>query len=344
MTTTAFIDYLKENGAQLNETGDAVTSFGPAQTELLAARDTCVVIPLFHLGLLQFSGDDAKSYLHNQLTSDVNHLALSQTQHSSWCTAKGRMLANFILSHQSTGYTMLLARELIAPLQKRFQMYVLRSKVRIENLSEQCVALALCGQSAHASLSAANLPIPDAKLSIATSANGLSVINLGDARYIVLCPQESLTQTWSTLAKTATPAGIEAWKWLEVKAGIPLIDASTTEAFVPQMINFDQLGGVSFNKGCYPGQEVVARAKYLGKIKRHLYRFESSALIKVGTALLKEANAQACGTVAACAQTPTGGFTGLAVVLEEGETAPEKLETAEATPITISQFSAVVYE
>jgi folate-binding protein YgfZ len=147
---------------------------------------------------------------------------------------------------------------------------------------------------------------------ISTQAN---VIGLEAGRYIVAVQQETIADLWNKLTLKAQPAGLPAWRWLDVQAGFPLVTAATKEEFVPQMADFEKLGGISFHKGCYPGQEIVARTQYLGKVKRHLYRVTSDQLLEAGADLHSPDNPdQACGKIVSGAPSPTGGYEALAVV------------------------------
>ena len=149
----------------------------------------------------------------------------------------------------------------------------------------------------------------------ATVSTEASVIGLEANRYVVAIKQEAIVELWRKLAFKARPAGLPAWRWLDVQAGFPLVTAATKEEFVPQMADFEKLGGISFHKGCYPGQEIVARTQYLGKVKRHLYRVRSDQLLEAGPSLHSPDNPdQACGMIVSGAPSPAGGYEALAVV------------------------------
>lgn len=291
-----------------------VAHFGDAADELKAAQAATVLVPLTHLGLIECGGDEAKSFLHNQLTSDINHLAPEAAQHSAWCTAKGRMVASFVAWNEGSAYRLALAAELAQPILKRLQMYVLRAKVKLANLSDSHVLFGLAGAQSAAALADACLPMPEAPL--ATIAAGENrVIRLDAERFIIAASAESAPALWKQLSAIARPAGVPVWRWLDVRAALPLVTGATREEFVPQMADFEKIGGVSFHKGCYPGQEVVARTQYLGKVKRHLYRLTSSVPLKAGDDLHSPANPdQASGKVVSAAPSPAGGFEALAVV------------------------------
>lgn len=306
--------FLESSGAVFKDGSDEVLNFGDASGELQAARDQTVLVPLTHLGLIEATGDDAKAFLHSQFTSDINHLGADQIQHSAWCTAKGRMQASFLAWREGDIFRLAIASDLEAASLKRLQMFVLRSKVKLASLTENYSLLGLSGPQAAAALGDAGLPCPAAAMTSAIGA-GASVLGLDANRYVVALPQDSVAELWRKLALKARPAGLPAWRWLDVRAGFPLVSAATKEEFVPQMADFEKLGGVSFHKGCYPGQEIVARTQYLGKVKRHLFRVRSDQLLEAGTDLHSPDNPdQACGMIVSGAPSPAGGYEALAVV------------------------------
>lgn len=306
--------FLETAGAVFESATPDVAHFGDAAGELLAAQNAAVLVPLTHLGLIECGGEEAKPFLHNQLTSDINHLVPEQAQHSAWCTAKGRMLASFLVWNEGESYRLSLAAELVEPVLKRLRMFVLRSKVTLADLSGSHVLLGLSGAQAGAALADACLPMPDAPLSsIAAGPN--RILRLDADRFVIAAAEDAAAGLWKQLSAIARPAGVPTWRWLDVRAALPLVTGATREEFVPQMADFEKIGGVSFHKGCYPGQEVIARTQYLGKVKRHLYRLSSAAPLNAGDDLHSPANPdQACGKVVTAAPSPTGGFAALAVV------------------------------
>ena len=161
--------------------------FGDAAGELAAAGKQTVLVPLTHLGLLSASGEDAKSFLHSQFTSDINHLAADQAQHAGWCSAKGRMQASFLVWNDAADYRLLLAADLQDATQKRLQMFVLRAEVKLAALTDQSVLLGVGGDQAVEALNDAGLPVPAGTMNVA-QANGVTVLRLDDKRYIVVAP------------------------------------------------------------------------------------------------------------------------------------------------------------
>lgn len=313
--------------------GDSPLHLGALSEELIAARDgKPLLVPLADRGWIRCIGADAQSFLHSQLTSDISHLATGAWQHSSWCTAKGRMLASFIIAKPGepspvTGedcYMLQVAGELLPAIAKRLKMYVLRAKVRIEPADNLVsIGLAASPDGARRILAAAALPHPGALGSCATFPGGW-IAQVSDHLLQITVSTDLAAATFSALAKEARPAGLAAWHWLEIQAGQPMVRLATQEEFVPQMVNFDKNGGVSFHKGCYPGQEIVARTQYLGKVKRHLYRVHANSPLMPGMSLnvTDAEGAHSAGVIANASASPNGGYDALAVILESAISSP----------------------
>ena len=262
------------------------------RTETRAARDGTIVADLSHNALIEVSGDDATEFLHAQFTNDVQALPPGGAQWNGWCSAKGRLLATFLLVKRPSGYLMLLPAEIAAPIAKRLGMFVLRSKVNIADASARFARFGIAGKDA----AAAAATVSDA-------------IALGDGRFVVIVPTGQSAATRDRLTASARLVGPEAWEWTSIQAGIPTIVAATQEAFVPQMANLDLVGGVSFRKGCYPGQEIVARTQYRGILKRRmaLAHVAGNAPIPGQKVYSRAFGDQAAGEVVNAAASPDGG-------------------------------------
>ena len=308
--------FLEAAGARFD--GELVADFGNAQAERQAIASDAVLSPLAHLGVIACSGDDAQAFLHNQFTSDIKRLKADGAQNSAWCTAKGRMLASLLLWREADSYQLALSADLLAPVLKRLKMFVLRSKVLLADRSDELALLGLAGKTANAALEAAGYPIPALPLEV-TDIPGGKLIRLEDTpdgpRYQIAVHADAAPGIWQALTARARPAGTPVWQWQAIQAGIPLITAATQEAFVPQMASFERIGGVSFQKGCYPGQEVVARTQYLGKVKRSLYRAKSSVATASGAPLFSSLTEDGQGgAVVNAAPTADGAWELLAVI------------------------------
>jgi hypothetical protein len=300
--------------------GPVPLHFGSLIEELTAVSDESLnSLAVTDLAWINCTGDDARAFLHNQLTSDVNHLEPDSWQHSAWCSAKGRMLANLILVRlDNNSFALGLPEELAQATAKRLKMFVLRSDVSLEACVDTVATVVLSGpDSARLVKSVAGLA--SQQMGNVVRLAGGWAIRQAPERWLIATPIGQL-QVLKELLQHARPLGLAAWHLMEVRSGVPIIRQRTQDEFVPQMLNFEQVGGVSFHKGCYPGQEVIARTQYLGKVKRHLYRVRSAQELSPGQVLFPASHSiespGACGTVASAAPRPDGGWEGLAVILE----------------------------
>jgi folate-binding protein YgfZ len=310
-------DFLQRQHALLE--GGVVLNFNDAAGELAATVDGTVLCDMSQFGTLRVSGEDAPTFLQNMLSSDVAAVTERQAQPSSFNTAKGRMLATFLIWKEGGDYFLHLPTSLRAPIQKKMSMYVLRSKVKIEDVSGERVSIGLAGENA-ADLLRENVSetLPQGILAVEqVSFQGaqISVIRAG-TRFQINLRAADAPLLWQKLCAGARPVGSPCWDWLNIRAGVPLILPATQEQFVPQMANLDLIGGVSFKKGCYPGQEIVARMHYLGKLKQRMYlaHVGSSAPVAGDKLYSAEMAEQSCGTVVNAAPAPGGGYDLLAVV------------------------------
>lgn len=292
----------------------------PADPELgralAAARDGAIRCDLSALAVLRVSGDDAATFLHGQLTSDVGALEVQAGQLTAWCSPKGRVLANGLLWRESaTQLLLLLPASLAAPVCKRLGLFVLRAKVKLEDTAFQYARVGLGGPAAPAAAAALFGDAPPQFA--ARSHRGATLIGLPGARFLLLCAAGDAPAWRNKLAPHAVTAPVAAWDWLDIRSGMPVVTAATQDLFIPQMLNWELLGGVSFSKGCYPGQEIVARSQYRGKLKERLYLAHLSAGTEPapGDPLYSARfGEQSCGTLVNVAPAPKGGYDVLAVV------------------------------
>jgi len=310
---TPWSEFLARRGARLDR--GAVKSFGDGAAELAAARDDATVCDLAPLGALCVSGPDAAQFLHGQLTSDVLALERGAWQYSAWCSPKGRMLANFVVRRaQQERFDLLLSDDLVETIRKRLGMFVLRSKVSIESAGTASVRIGVGGPKAQAVVRAVWGALPPSQQSL--EVDGSAVIALPGARWVAWVEPESAMNVWDRLAAKGRPAGFPAWEWLSIRAGVPLITPPIADQYIPQMANWDALHGVSFSKGCYSGQEVVARLQYLGRLKERLALAHVDAPPPAAGERLFALSFgdQACGSVVNAAAAPGGGADLLAVL------------------------------
>lgn len=333
-------NFLATRGARLD--ADQVRDFGDIQAELKAAAAGSVLSPLSQFGLIRVTGDDAATFLHNLLSNDILHLERNRAERCGFCSPKGRLLADFLIWREERDFLLQLSADLQPTLLKKLGMYVLRSKVRLTGAADDIVLIGLSGDGTTAALAAAGLEVPAAAMDVTHSAVG-SVIRLDDQRCQLALKADAAAGIWPILAERATPAGMAAWRWLEIAAGIPHITSATQEEFVPQMINLELIGGISFTKGCYPGQEVVARTKYLGKVKRRTYRVHVAGGCPLpGTDLFSDdLPGQSCGKVIEAAPSPEGGCEMLAsMLMSSAESGDVRLGSADGPRL---EFRALPY-
>lgn len=281
---------------------------------LAAARDSAVVCDLAPLSVLAISGPDAATFLQGQLSNDVTALADGVAQFTSFNSPKGRMLANFVLWREAPGdFRALLSGDLAAPVQKRLAMFVLRSKVALANVSDSNVRFGIGGPKASTVLHASFGRAPDPFTIV--RADGATLLCLPGTRFVVIAPVESAATIGTRLAHDAVPAPFLVWEWLTIRAGIPVVTAAVQDQIIAQSANWDVLGGVNFRKGCYAGQEIIARMQYLGRQKERLFAFHTDAkAVPAMRVYGPEFGDQACGIVVNAAPAPEGGSDLLAVV------------------------------
>ena len=263
---------------------------------------------LRHLGVIRARGADAASFLQGQLTNDVLTLGPERARLAGFCSAKGRLQASFVVVRPTPDELLLIcAADLLAPTSKRLSMFVLRAKCKLDDASTELPLLGLCGAGlvpagagpwqVHDSALGKTIRVPDAA---------------GQPRCIVIGASGAALPDSPALPR-------DTWRWLDLQAGLPLIEAATVDKFVPQMLNFEIVGGVDFKKGCYPGQEVVARSQYRGTIKRRMFLFDvdvdAGVAIAPGTEIFDARDpGQPAGMVVNAAPNPARGFSSLAEV------------------------------
>ena len=245
-------------------------------TSSLAAPTLDGIATLPHWGVIRARGADAASFLHGQLTSDVSQLGTDHGRLAGYCSAKGRLLASFIVWKPAADEVLLAcSADLLAPTLKRLSMFVLRAQCKLVDASAEVALHGLAGPSALAWIGDAAPPTPWGRVEHA----GGSLLRLpdanGHARYL-----------WAAPVGTAAPAlpdiTADDWRRGEIESAVPRIEAATVDQFVPQMLNYEVLGAVDFKKGCYPGQEIVARSQFRGTIKRRTFLFETPATAVAG--------------------------------------------------------------
>jgi tRNA-modifying protein YgfZ len=300
------------------------------------------VAKLDHLGIIRVTGADAASFLQGQLTNDVALLGMNESRLAAFCSAKGRMQASFIIykrtaldtAQVSPDIYLICSRDILTPTLKRLSMFVMRAKAKLTDVTAEFNIFGLTG---------------NAILSIAHQAINTPATSIFEASTVVALPSAlGQSRAWCiTPVADAAPAGnplsTELWNWGEVHAGIATITAPIVEAFVPQMLNYESVGGVNFKKGCYPGQEVVARSQFRGTLKRRAYVVQIDAADLqpvVGQEVFHSSDAdQPCGTVVQVAKNPeidpNGGYSAI-VSMQISASAGGKLTLGSANGATIT--------
>ncbi len=327
---TNWNEYLLTQAARHSATEPAVVrDFGRVLSPAELAQGFVAVID--DQGLIAVSGADAAPFLHNQLTNDVAQLGLAEARLAGYCTPKGRLQATFLMWRNPESIFLQLPREIQPPLQKRLSMFVMRSKAALSDASGADATEVMLGfggvraQQVLEQMFGAVPAKPYAKLD-----HGLgTLIRLADAfgapRFEWIASSAAAQAAWPALSTALTAAGTDAWRLSEIHAGVPQVTLKTQEQFVPQMVNFELLGGVNFKKGCYPGQEIVARSQYLGKLKRRtVIASIDHAEAQAGDEVFAVSDPeQPCGMVVNAAPNGSGGVDALIEIklaaLEEGE-------------------------
>ena len=258
------------------------------------------IAPLSHLGVIRVQGEDAAKFLHGQLTQDFALLGMDQARLAAFLSAKGRMQASFIgFKRSATEVLLVCSRDLLPATLKRLSMFVLRAKAKLTDATADFSLYGLAGSA------------------VDTVAGGAqpawAKADIGTANLVHLYPAGGTPRVlWVAPATDPAPAGTaldEAlWLWSEVQSGVATLTTPVFEAFVPQMLNYESVGGVNFKKGCYPGQEVVARSQFRGTLKRRAYVAHAADEVAVGAEVFSTTDLeQPCGTVVQAAPAPGGG-------------------------------------
>ena len=287
---------------------NCVIHFGDITAERKDTQTSTILTDLSHYGLIRFSGEDAQTFLQSQLSCDIREINQRKAQYGSYCTPKGRILATFLLWQQGDDFFMQLPASLCPLIQKRLSLYILRTKVQLTTVSDDLVRIGLAGPNAAAlAEEITGLACNSDQPLHVTHHEKVTILYLAPYRMELFVSVENALIIWEHLSQYVRAVGSNCWDWLNIQAGIPVILPETQEAFLPQMINLDAIGGVSFKKGCYPGQEIVARTQYLGKLKRRMFlaHIATTQTIKAGDTLYSaDMNHQSSGNIVNVAASP----------------------------------------
>jgi folate-binding protein YgfZ len=339
-------NFLSSAGAQLSDetSHSRVESFGNPAQERQIAHSGNIICDLSHYGLISVSGDDAETFLQGQFTNDLTKVDPSHSQLNSYCNPKGRMLTNFRIFKRDETLYLSLPHELLNDTLNRLSMYVMRSKVSLQNHSDELVRIGVSGDRVEELLSAHIDFIPE-DIDTVTQHNGYTIIKISgiDPRFEIYGSITDIKKLWQALDQNTSPVGADVWELLNIRAGIPVIVAKMSEAFIPQMANMELINGVSFKKGCYTGQEIVARMHYLGKLKKRMYhiKIETNEQPVPGDSLFaKESKGGSnTGTIVNAQQSPAGGYEALAVIqITDAENQPLRLHNADGPEIEVLEL------
>lgn len=326
MTHSNWQQFLTTQGAHWgnNEDNTHVCYFGDDPSNAteekrtaLAGKQT-ILCDLSHYGLIQATGPESENFLQNQFCNDVRNVSTSQSQLSAYCTPKGRVLAFFRLFQHADNYYLRLPQTILEPTLNRLRMFVMMTKTELSDGSEALTRIGFAGQQADQQLGTLISDIP-ASADAATQSEGLTIICVSPGtRFEIYGERSTVQNLWQQLAGEATPVGADAWELLDIHAALPEVYPQTQEAFVPQMLNLQAIDALSFKKGCYPGQEIVARMHYLGKLKRRMFvaHTDDTGAIQPGDLLYAEGSesGQGVGKVVRAQANPKGGVDLLAVI------------------------------
>jgi folate-binding protein YgfZ len=312
--------------------------------DISTASQKEMLFDLSNKGLIKVSGEDAESFLQNQLTNDIRNVTETTHQASAWCSPKGRIIANFQIFKRDDSYFLTVSADLLEHVIKKLRMYVMMSKVTLEDATESTAHFGYVGE-----LQKFVDAVPvEAGQVIQTS--HLSILKLSDSesRYEIFAGCSDIDdadnncievkQLWKQCADNTETVNSNGWNYLNILAGLPNISEASSEAWIPQMVNYIAVDGVDFKKGCYPGQEVVARLNYLGKTKRRMYRLliKTKQLPAIGDAISSDSD-KAAGKILNVALNPDGTVEALAIMkIAEVE---KNLTLATDEKITISLLS-----
>ena len=308
-----------------------------------------IACPQTGFGLIEIRGSDAAGFLHGQLSSDVQSLEPGRAQYSSYNSPKGRMLANLIVLRPPAAlgedrFLLLLSGDLVETIRRRLSMFVLRAKVTLRDATGDYAICGLAGPGLREAARAAFGVVPGVFEALAL-ARGAMLVAVPDGRLLAVCPRSEAASLQAGILRHARLADTHAWRRHDIDAGVPWIVAATSDLFVAQAANWEILGGVNFQKGCYPGQEIVARTQYLGRLKERLFAFHAAVPDAAPGSKLRSSafGDQACGTVVSAAPDALGGCALLAVVqVAAVDAADLRLDDDARTPLTLQPLPYAV--
>ncbi len=301
--------FLKSHNASAADNGDTLFDNQSTQAK-------CWKSDLSMLGIIRISGADKKDFLQGQLTSDTRNISPEKSQFTSYCTPKGRMIANMRIVQSGDDWLMILPASRLPVVQKRLQMFVMRADVQLEDISDTHCCIGVKGDCAAQLAASASLPATSSDC--VQSENALIIrVEDNNTRFMVIADTAAMQSIWEKLDESEA-VDTSVWRLADIHAAIPTVYEETVEAFIPQMTNLQLLDAVSFTKGCYTGQEVVARMQYLGKLKRRMYpvAFTTEQPVTRGTNIFspQSQSGQGAGRIVDLVKTTENNYAALAVL------------------------------
>lgn len=308
--------FLIEQGAEFD--GSTLLHFGNPERERRIPPQGAVLCDLSHQGLLSASGSDVTAFLQGQLSNDINQVTETRAQLSSYSSPKGRAYTTFQIMQRQGVYYLALSSDVLEAVLKRLRMFIMRSKVSLEDARESVVHFGYADPQGEQRLKAALGKFPEQNLDVVQVGN-LTIVRQAASvpRFEIYGELDDARQLWNRLNVHAAAVGSAAWDYFDIEAGIPKVTAASMEAWVPQMINLHLIDGINFKKGCFPGQEVVARLKYLGKNKRQMYRVAIDGVNQPAVgAKIHDAHGEEAGEILNSVLSPSGDHIEALVVLK----------------------------
>jgi len=284
----AWQQFLQEQGATLEENG-AVKSFGHPELERFLVKNGPILASLAHQGLLKVSGEDAFNFLQSQLTNDLSEVTDEKAQLSAWCDPQGQVLAIFVVIKQGDDFYLMLDGSIKETIQKRLQMFILRSKVTLTDLSDEWAQIGYAGEFADLEiqrlLQNKNKDLYEVTRCTLETEDDIILVKLPGPyhRYQLMGNIESLKSAWQKLRNQTDPINNHDWNLLDIAAGIPQVNSNNQGKYIAQFLNLDKLEAINFKKGCFPGQEIIARVHYRGKVTKRMFRLHLSDATELNT-------------------------------------------------------------
>ena len=306
----------------LSENSSVLDKQAPTDLDLSKTYICNLMGNLDGLGLIKASGEDAASFLHGQFTNDLNQVNPTLSQLSSYCNPKGRMLAIFRVFKKDDDFYLILRKDVLETVLKKLTMFKLMAKVDLSDVSDELVMFGIAGPETESFLK--NVITLPTDIDHSTQDNETTIIRIPSesSRYLMISTPDNAISLWKTLSEKTTQTNSNIWDLHDIQSGIAQVTAETSEAFIPQMVNLELIGGVNFQKGCYPGQEIVARTHYLGKPNRRMYRvsIDSSTDVPVGTNVFSiKDGEQAVGKIVSAEKSSSENSDALAVLRTANE-------------------------